>query len=81
MTLNLDWESIVTFVAAFIGLISGVLGTKHFKENWSPTTRYRELRLLRSHESKVKEMNSASSYRVKEAFASSVKYDDCKLKQ
>lgn len=79
--LQLDWKLIWTIVGAIIGLIGGVRSANRFKENWSPATRYRELRLLRSRESKAREMNSASCYRIKEAFASSVEYDDCKLEQ
>lgn len=78
---NFDWEAVAVIVAAVIGLGGGALGAYRFKENWSPASRYRELRLLRSRESKAKEMNSASCDRIKEAFASSINYDDCKLEQ
>lgn len=77
---DFNWGAVATIVAAVIGIV-GALGAYRFKENWSPATRYRELRLLRSRESKVKEMNSASCDRVKNAFDSSIKYDDSKLEQ
>lgn len=78
---NFDWGAVATIVAAVIGLGCGALGAYRLKENWSPARRYRELRLLRSRESKAKEMNSASCDRVKDAFTSSIIYDDCELEQ
>lgn len=80
--MNLDWGATATIVAAIFGLFAGgVPNLLRIKENWSPTAKYRELRLLRSREVKVKEMNSASSDRIKESFASFINDDDCKIEQ
>lgn len=80
--MNLDWGAAATIVAAIVGLFAGgVPSFRRIKENLSPTAKYRELRLLRSREAKVKEMNAASSDTIKESFASFINEDDCKIEQ
>ena len=71
--------SLVSAIGAFIG--AGFPSLHHIYESWSPSPRYRELRLLRNRDSKAEEMNSASSDRTKEGFASFVNDDDCKIEQ
>lgn len=76
------WTLLAGIVAALITAIGGNgRNARRFIENWSPATRYRELRLLRSHESKAEEMNSTSCDLTKNALRSFVRDCDCEIER
>lgn len=76
------WNALAGIVAAIItSIVGNARGARRFLESWSPATRYRELRLLRSHESTVEEMNSTSCDLTKKALRSFVRDCDCEIER